>query len=73
MGEAVGLQSRGISEQVCEKYKIHFHNGELRFHYFDEGGRVAGVKIRTKDKQFRYEGNTDGRFFGQHLFPTHGK
>jgi twinkle protein len=36
-------------------------------------GGLLGAKIKTKDKQFKYEGETDGCFFGQHLFPTSGK
>ena len=72
-GDAVELKSRGLSESVCKKYKIHVHDGALRFHYTDEGGRLIGVKIKTKDKTFRYEGETDGRFFGQNLWPSHGE
>ena len=34
---------------------------------------LLGAKIKTKDKQFKYEGETDQTFFGQHLFPDHGK
>ncbi|MEK9986100.1 MAG: bifunctional DNA primase/helicase, partial [Opitutae bacterium] len=30
-------------------------------------------KIKTIDKQFRYEGESTGTFFGQHLFPSTGK
>ena len=72
-GVATSLPKRNISQQICELYKIYLDGESLRFHYFDEGGRVIGVKTKTKDKQFRYEGATDGRFFGQNLYPSHGK
>ncbi len=72
-GAATKLPKRNISQQICELYKIYMDGENLRFHYFDENGRVLGVKTKTKDKQFRYEGTTDGRFFGQNLYPSHGK
>lgn len=72
-GSAQRLQKRGLSEKVCEKYKI-FRDGDLlRFYYFSSDGILKGCKVKTKDKDFRYEGDTDGTFFGQHLFPTTGK
>ena len=73
-GAATALPKRNLSQQIYELYKIYMDGDNLRFHYFDENGRVIGVKTKTKDKQFRYEGeSTDGRFFGQHLYPNHGK
>ena len=72
-GSAQRLQKRGLSEKVCEKYKI-FRDGDLlRFYYFSSDGILKGCKVKTKDKDFRYEGETDGTFFGQHLFPATGK
>jgi twinkle protein len=72
-GSAQRLQKRGLSEKVCDKYKI-FRDGDLlRFYYFSSDGILKGCKVKTKDKDFRYEGDTDGTFFGQHLFPTTGK
>jgi twinkle protein len=72
-GSAQRLQKRGLSEKVCDKYKI-FRDGDLlRFYYFSSDGILKGCKVKTKDKDFRYEGETDGTFFGQHLFPTTGK
>ena len=72
-GQAVTLSGRNISQTTCERYKIYKDNDLLRFHYFGSDGRVIGAKTKTKDKQFRYEGQTDGRFFGQNLYPNHGK
>ena len=72
-GKAVSLTSRGISVKTCERYKIYKDGDQLRFHYFGSDGRVVGVKTKTLDKTFRYEGKSDGRFFGQNLFPNHGQ
>ena len=72
-GSAVRLQKRRISESVCEKYKIYKDGAVLRFHYFSSDGVLLGAKIKTKSKVFSYEGNTDGSFYGQHLFPITGK
>ena len=67
------LSKRGISEKVCEEYGIHKDGDILCFHYRDSSGRVIGIKTKTKDKEFRYEGESDGKFFGQHLFRNQGK
>ena len=72
-GYADRLAKRGISEKVCEKYKVYRDGETLRFHYFSSDGVLLGAKVRTLDKQFRYEGQSDGSFFGQHLFPSKGK
>ena len=45
----------------------------FRFHYFSNDGKLIGAKVRTKSKLFTYEGETDGAFFGQHLFPSSGR
>ena len=72
-GQAERLNRRGLSEKVCQQYKI-FRDGDLlRFYYFSGDGILKGCKVKTKDKDFRYEGETDGTFFGQHLFPSTGK
>jgi twinkle protein len=72
-GQAQPLKKRDISEKTCEKFKIYHDGDKLRFHYHDSEGRVIGSKIRTADKQFSYEGETDGSFFGQQLWKGHGK
>ena len=72
-GSAVRLQRRGISEQTNQKYKI-FRDGELlRFYYFTSDGILQGAKVKTKKKDFYYEGITTDTLFGQHLFPSSGK
>jgi twinkle protein len=73
LGSAERLHKRNISQKVCEKYRIYRDGNKLRFYYHDESGVVVGAKIKTKDKQFTYEGEVPGTFFGQHLFPTTGK
>ena len=72
-GSAERLQKRGISEKVCQKYRIHKDGTVLRFYYFSESGVLEGCKVKTKDKVFTYEGNVPGTLFGQHLFPSTGK
>ena len=72
-GYADQLPKRGISERVCEKYKVYRDGNTLRFHYYSRDGLLLGAKVKTLDKQFSYEGETDGSFFGQHLFPSKGK
>ena len=72
-GSAVRLQRRGLSEQTCQKYKI-FRDGELLRHYYHTSdGILQGAKVKTKQKDFYYEGITTDTLFGQHLFPSSGK
>ena len=59
------LSKRGISEKVCEEYGIHKDGDILCFHYRDSSGRVVGIKTKTKDKEFRYEGESDGKSEGK--------
>ena len=72
-GSAERLQKRRISEKVCQQYKIYRDGDALRFHYFDDAGVLRGCKLKTKGKVFRYEGETPGTLFGQHLFPATGR
>ena len=72
-GSAQRLQKRNLSEKICEKYKIYKDGDILRAYYHDENGKPIGAKIRTKNKIFSYEGESDGSFFGQHLFFKNSK
>lgn len=72
-GSAERLQKRGISEKVCQQYRIYKDGDVLRFHYFDDAGILKGCKVKTKNKIFSYEGEAPGTLFGQHLFPSTGK
>ena len=42
-------------------------------YYHNSSGSPIGAKVRTKNKVFTYEGETDGSFFGQHLFFRNSK
>lgn len=72
-GNAERLVKRRISEKTCQKYKIHTDGDILRFYYFDSSGIVKGCKVKTKQKDFSYEGEVPGTLFGQHLFPSTGR
>ena len=72
-GSAERLQKRNISEKVCQQYRIYKDGDVLRFHYFTSSGVLCGCKIKTKSKDFRYEGEQTDGLYGQHLFPATGK
>ena len=72
-GHAQRLSKRNIGERICEQYKIYRDGEQLRFHYYGGDGVLRGAKVKSKEKDFWYEGQQDGRFFGQHLFPDSGK
>ena len=72
-GSAERLQKRNISEKTCEYYKIYRDGELLQFPYFSSDGVLQGKKIKTKKKDFRYEGISTDTLFGQHRFPTTGK
>jgi len=61
-GSARRLQSRGITEQTSELYKTYRDGDLLRHYYFDGNGLLVGAKVRTKDKQFRCEGEVKTLF-----------
>ena len=73
LGSAERLQKRNISQKTCEKYKIFKDGDILRMYYHNSNGHPIGAKVRTKNKVFTYEGETDGSFFGQHLFFRNSK
>ena len=66
-GSARRLQSRGISERTCELFKTYKDGTILRHYYFDSSGKAVGAKVRTKDKQFRCEGDVSS-LYGMQLF-----
>ena len=72
-GSATRLSKRGLSDKTCEKYKIYREGNILRFYYHDSNGQPIGAKVRTADKDFTWEGESDGSFFGQHLCRGKGK
>ena len=73
LGSADQLQKRRISESTNSFYRIYRHGNTLRFPYYNASGQVVGFKIKTKSKDFHYEGASSDQLFGQHLFPTSGK
>ena len=52
----------GISEKTCEFFKAYKDGEQLRFHYYNSSGTLVGAKIRTKDKEFRCEGEVSTLF-----------
>ena len=58
---------------MCQQYRIYKDGDVLRFYYFDDAGILKGCKVKTKSKDFSYEGEVTGTLFGQHLFPSTGK
>ena len=73
LGEAEALKKRGISERTNNFYRIYRYGNTLRFPYYGADGTVVGFKIKTKSKDFHYEGGSTATLFGQQLFPTSGK
>ena len=71
-GSAVRLNKRGLSQHTCEFYKIYRDGELLQFPYYSSDGVLKGKKVRNKRKDFSYEGETPGTFFGQHNFRTAG-
>ena len=72
-GSPERLQKRNISEKTNAFYQIYRDGNELRFPYYTEDGILKGVKIKTKSKDFRYEGISTDTLFGQHRLPSSGK
>ena len=66
-GSAGRLQSRNISERTAEHFKTYRDGEVLRHYYYDSSGTLVGAKVRTKDKQFRCEGEVK-TLFGMQLF-----
>ena len=59
-------------ESTNSFYRIYRHGNTLRFHIIMQA-EVVGFKIKTKSKDFHYEGASSDQLFGQHLFPTSGR
>ena len=72
-GSAERLQKRNISQKTNQFYKIYRDGNELKFPYYTVDGILKGIKLKTKSKDFYYEGVSTDTLFGQHLFPTTGK
>ena len=72
-GSAERLHKRNLSEKTNKFYQIHVDGNELKFPYHDKSGILKGVKTKTKQKDFRYEGVSTDTLFAQHRFPSSGK
>ena len=72
-GSAERLHKRKISEKTNRFFQIYRDGDVLRFPYHDESGILLGVKTKTKQKDFRYEGVSTDTLFAQHKFPNTGK
>jgi len=72
-GSAERLHKRNLSEKTNSFFQIYRDGNTLRFPYHDKSGVLKGVKIKTKQKDFRYEGASTDTLFAQHRFPTTGK
>jgi twinkle protein len=72
-GSAERLHKRGLSEKTNQFFRIFRDGNTLRFPYFTSDGILKGIKVKTKQKDFIYEGLSTDTLFGQHLFPSSGK
>ena len=72
-GHAQELRKRKLSVGTCEKFRIYRDGDTLRFPYHTSDGVLVGIKVKTKRKEFTYEGVSTDTLFGQHLFPNTGK
>ena len=61
-GQATRLVSRKISEKTAELFKTYKDGQILRHYYYDVDGKLTGAKVRTKDKDFRCEGEVKTLF-----------
>ncbi len=73
LGSAEQLQKRRISEATNSFYRIYRHGNTLRFPYYNESGQVVGFKIKTKSKDFHYEGGSSDQLFWPASFPHQRK
>ena len=61
-GQATRLVSRKISEKTAELFKTYKDGQILRHYYYDVDGKLTGAKVRTKNKDFRCEGEVKTLF-----------
>ena len=61
-GQATRLVSRKISEKTAELFKTYKDGQVLRHYYYDVDGKLTGAKVRTKNKDFRCEGEVKTLF-----------
>ena len=57
------FKDRGISQNTIKEFKVFNENNWIGFQYFDEIGKLANIKYRTVDKQFRQTANTKSTLY----------
>ena len=57
-----GCRSDGSQNEPVSCSKTYKDGDVLRFHYYDSSGSLLGAKIKTKDKEFRCEGEVKTLF-----------
>lgn len=75
-GKTMGIQSRGLTEETCKKfgYTIGMHNGApVQIANYKRGGEIIGQKIRTKNKEFLWNGIKRPGLYGQQLWKSNGR
>ena len=70
LGSAEQLKSEESSKQPTPSTESTDMVTPYVSHIIHDDGQVVGFKIKTKSKDFHYEGESTGTLFGQHLFPT---
>ena len=78
IGTAKAIPKRKLTLETCKKWGITYTKMSGRvvvaLNYKDSKGNVVAQKVRGKDKDFKFIGNTkEAGLFGQHLWRTKGK
>lgn len=77
-GENQSLPKRGLTEETCRKYKYslgEYNNQPVQIAtYCDIAGNPVAQKLRFKNKDFKFIGDTKAAgLYGQHLWKEGGK
>ena len=77
-GETQSLPKRGLTEETCRKYKYslgEYHGQPVQIAtYCDIAGNPVAQKLRFKNKDFKFIGDTKAAgLYGQHLWKEGGK
>lgn len=78
VGRAQALRRRGLTEETCAKwgYTVSemWDQPVQVANYRDTTGKIIAQKVRTRDKDFRFLGDTkNAGLYGQHLWRDAGK
>lgn len=77
-GEAQALPKRGLTEETCRKFRYtlsEYHGQPVQIAtYCDKAGNPVAQKLRFKNKDFKFIGDTKNVcLYGQHLWRDGGK